>query len=139
MFNFLIKENEMKNPVLFVLISLVLSSCAVYQNNDNVGGNITVGTVQKEIKIGMNSVEVIKALGSPNIVQTDDERNEVWIYDKISTQVNASSSQAGAWFLLFSASSNESSRSSSQRTLTIIIKFDKKNKVKDFSYHTSRF
>lgn len=87
----------------------------------------------------MNSVEVIEALGSPNIVQTDDDRNEVWVYDKISTQVNRSSSKAGVWFLLLAANSSQSNSSSSQRTLTIIIKFDKNNKVKDFSYHTSRF
>jgi len=29
--------------------------------------------------------------------------------------------------------------SKSQRTLTIIIKFDEDEKVRDFAYHTSRF
>ena len=129
----------MKRIVLLFLLSVSLVSCAAYQPNENIDGNVTVGTVQKEIKIGMGSVDVIKALGSPNIVQTDDDRNEVWIYDKISTQVNSSSSKAGVWLLLFAASSNQGSSSSSQRTLTVIIKFDKNSKVKDFSYHTSRF
>jgi len=129
----------MNKLIISIILSTLLSSCAVYQPNNNIDGNVTVGTVQKEIKIGMSSIDVAKALGSPNIVQTDDDRNEVWIYDKISTQVNASSSKGGVWFLLFAASSSESSRSSSQRTLTIIIKFNKKQKVKDFSYHTSRF
>lgn len=128
-----------KVTIPLILLSLSLTSCAVYQPNENIDGNVTVGTVQKEIKLGMSSVDVIKALGSPNIVQTDDDRSEVWIYDKLSTQVNSSSSKVGAWFLLFAGSSNQASSSSSQRTLTIIIKFDKKNKVKDFSYHTSRF
>lgn len=125
--------------IIGLLLAVSLMSCAVYQPNENIDGNVTVGTVQKEIKIGMSSIDVAKALGSPNIVQTDDDRNEVWIYDKISTQVNSSSSEAGAWFLIFGGSSSQGSRSSSQRTLTIIIKFDKKHKVKDFSYHTSRF
>lgn len=129
----------MKNIIFVFFLFITLTSCAIHQQNDNIGGNITVGTVQKEIKIGMSSVEVIEALGSPNIVQTDDERNEVWIYDKISTQVNRSSTKAGVWLLLFAAGSRESSSSSSQRTLTIIIKFDKNSKVRDFSYHTSRF
>lgn len=129
----------MNKIIVSIIFSILLTSCAAYQPNENIDGNVTVGTVQKEIKIGMNSVDVIKALGSPNIVQTDDDRNEVWIYDKISTQVNASASSSGAWLLLFAAKSNQSSSSSSQRTLTIIIKFNKKQKVKDFSYHTSRF
>lgn len=135
----------MKKIIISLLLSVSLASCAIQQSNDNVDGNLTVGVVQKEIRIGMNSVDVIKALGSPNIVQTDDDRNEVWIYDKISTQVNKSSSSAGIWLLSFAtagllgAQGNQSSNSSSQRTLTIIIKLDKKSKVKDFSYHTSRF
>ena len=29
--------------------------------------------------------------------------------------------------------------STSQRTLTVIIKFDEEKKVRDFAYHTSRF
>lgn len=129
----------MKKIVMPLFLSIFLVSCAAYQPNENIDGNVTVGTVQKEIKVGMSSVDVIKALGSPNIVQTDDDRNEVWIYDKISTQINTSSSKAGVWLLLFAASSNQGSSSSSQRTLTVIIKFDKNSKVKDFSYHTSRF
>ena len=129
----------MKKILISILLLASLSSCAVYQSNENTDSNLTVGTVQKEIKLGMSSVKVIEALGSPNIVQTGENRNEVWIYDKISTQINSSSSHAGAWLLLFSANSSQSSRSSSQRTLTIIIKFDGKQKVKDFAYHTSRF
>ena len=128
----------MKKIIRSIFLFLLLTSCAVHQQN-NTDGNITAGIVQKEIKIGMSSIAVAKVLGSPNIIQSDDDRNEVWIYDKISTQVNASSSQGGVWFLLFSNNSNKFSRSSSQRTLTIIIKFNKEQKVKDFSYHTSRF
>lgn len=135
----------MKIIIMSCLLSMSLISCATYQPSSNTDENLTVGTVQKEIKLGMNSVDVIKALGSPNIVQTDDDRNEVWIYDKISTQVSKSSSSAGIWLLSFAtagllgAQGSQSSNSSSQRTLTIIIKFNKKQKVKDFSYHTSRF
>lgn len=135
----------MKNLILSFLFSITLASCATYQSSGNTDDNLTVGVVQKEIKLGMSSVNVVKALGSPNIVQTDDDRNEVWIYDKISTQVDKSSSSAGIWLLSFATAGllggqgSQSSNSSSQRTLTIIIKFNKKQKVKDFSYHTSRF
>jgi hypothetical protein len=46
---------------------------------------MTVGKVQKEIRVEMSSADVAQALGSPNIVSTDEERREVWIYDKIAT------------------------------------------------------
>jgi outer membrane protein assembly factor BamE (lipoprotein component of BamABCDE complex) len=49
------------------------------------GERLTVGTVQKEIRVGMSGAEVAAVLGSPNIVSTDEERREVWIYDKIAT------------------------------------------------------
>ena len=49
---------------------------------------ITVGKVQREIRIGMPSSQVIEALGSPNIVSTDENRLEVWVYDKMATDVS---------------------------------------------------
>ena len=103
------------------------------------GDRITVGTVQKEIKKGMSGAEVAASLGSPNIVSTDEQGREVWIYDKISTdRVQSESSGYGSLILLGYERSSGSS-STSQRTLTIIIKFDNNNKVRDFAYHTSRF
>jgi len=38
------------------------------------GQNISVGKVQREIRVGMTSVEVAETLGSPNIVTTDEQR-----------------------------------------------------------------
>ncbi|RKY23277.1 MAG: hypothetical protein DRP62_06245 [Planctomycetota bacterium] len=99
------------------------------------GDKMTVGTVQREIKVGMSSAEVAEALGSPNIVTTDEQRREVWVYDKIATDVAASK---GYWTLLL-LGQEAGSASKSQRTLTIIIKFDEDKKVRDFAYHTSRF
>ena len=101
--------------------------------------NISVGKVQREVKIGMTSAEVVEVLGSPNIVTTDEERREVWVYDKISTEIDSSSSSKGVWLVVVGASSDKNKTSTSQRTLTIIIKFDNEGKVRDFSYRTSSF
>lgn len=115
----------------------------------------TVGTVQREIRVGMSGAEVARVLGSPNIVSTDEQRREVWIYDKISTDKAYSTSAGGISALILggalvgdglvggSASpyygSSAGARSTTQRTLTIIIKFDEDQKVRDFAYYTSRF
>ena len=99
------------------------------------GDKVTVGTVQREIKVGMSSAAVAEVLGSPNVVTTDEQRREVWVYDKIATDVAAS---GGGWTLLLLGQS-AGAASKSQRTLTIIIKFDEDKKVRDFAYHTSRF
>jgi len=108
---------------------------------------VTVGTVQKEIAIGMSAADVAAVLGSPNIVTTEEERQETWIYDKISSDVTYSRSSGTIVGLIFGSSgggagvgsTSAGSSSSSQRTLTVIIKFDGNSRVRDFSYHSSRF
>ena len=132
--------------IAFILLAFLFASCATIPtslmdqlNGLQDGDKITVGTVQKEIVVGMSSTDVIVALGSPNIITTDDQRRENWVYDKIATQNFASGSQGRPSLLWFVPSESNYGSSTSQRTLTIIIKFDKTNKVRDFAYHTSRF
>jgi len=125
--------------LLFVIVCLSGCASASYQRQqvqDDKGDRITVGTVQREIGIGMSSADVIQALGSPNVVTTEADRREVWVYDKIATDEVYSQSRAGLKFLTIGTSA---ARSTSQRTLTIVIKFTHEGKVRDFSYHTSRF
>jgi outer membrane protein assembly factor BamE (lipoprotein component of BamABCDE complex) len=106
-----------------------------------------VGTVQKDIRIGMAAADVAGVLGSPNIVTSDSERRETWIYDKISTEVAESHSGGTLVGLIFGGpgggagvgTMHAGARSTSQRTLTVIVKFDDAQRVRDFSYHTSRF
>ena len=87
----------------------------------------------------MSGSEVAQALGSPNIVSTDEQGREVWIYDKISTDRVKSESSGYGTLILFGYKGSAGSSSTSQQTLTIIIKFDHDKKVRDFAYHTSRF
>lgn len=100
---------------------------------------LSVGKVQREIKVGMTGGQVAEILGSPNIVSTDENRQEVWIYDKISTEQAYSQSEGGATLILIGGANRTGARSTNQRTLTIIIKFDKTGKVRDFAYHRSSF
>ena len=132
------------NKLFFLLISLLmLSGCgAQYHKNavaDDTKNRISVGTVQREIRVGMSGADVVAVLGSPNIVTTDNQRRETWVYDKISTEIDSSSSSKGVWLVVVGASSDKNKTSTSQRTLTIIIKFDNEGKVRDFSYRTSSF
>jgi hypothetical protein len=78
-------------------------------------------------------------MGSPNVVSTDEQRREVWIYDKISTTTAYSRSEGGATILVLGAGAAAGAQSTSQRTLTVIVKFDEDKKVRDFAYHSSSF
>jgi outer membrane protein assembly factor BamE (lipoprotein component of BamABCDE complex) len=101
---------------------------------------LTVGKVQGEIKVGMPASLVAELLGSPNIVTTDDKRREVWIYDKVSTdRVDVANSSFAGIILIMGTRSSESSSSTRQRTLTIIIKYDEEKKVRDFAYNSTQF
>lgn len=135
-----------RNILLVAIIGL--AGCTGAQHyNPQADEQMTVGAVQKEIRIGMAGAQVAEVLGSPNIVSTDEDRNEVWIYDKISTQYVRADAQAGILAIGggsgvvggAGASGSQSSGATSQRTLTVIIKFDEDGLVRDFAYHTSRF
>jgi len=122
--------------IIFVLSGCASASYHRKELRDDSGERITVGTVQREVTIGMSAAEVAEKLGSPNVVTTDEERREVWLYDKIASEILYSESGAGLKFLTSGVSGG---RTTSQRTLTIVIKFDHEKKVRDFAYHTSRF
>lgn len=107
--------------------------------NDVAEQKLTVAAAQREIKIGMSGADVVAVLGSPNMVTTDAQRRETWVYDHVSTTVQSSNSGAGIWLLAFGAGTDKHSYSSNQRTLTIIVKFDENNLVRDFAYRTSAF
>ena len=122
----------------------------------NAGANrLTVGTVQREVRVGMSGAEVATVLGSPNIVTTDEKRREVWIYDKISTTQAYSTSSGGVSALILGGTlvgnglvggignaayaSADGATATTQKTLTVVIKYDEQGLVRDFAYHTSTF
>ncbi|MBM4174404.1 MAG: outer membrane protein assembly factor BamE [Ignavibacteria bacterium] len=100
---------------------------------------MTVGKVQKEIRVGMSGAQVAEALGSPNIVTKDDGGDETWVYDKIATEASYSENSSGLFIILYGSSSRSGAAATTQRTLTVVIKFDASSKVKSFSYHASKF
>lgn len=131
--------------------ALLLAACSARHHvrdvRDEEGDRLTVGTVQKEITLGMSAADVVTVLGSPNIVTTEEGRLETWVYDKISSEVAYSRSSGAIVGLIFGSSGgglgagggSSGAASTSQRTLTVVIKFDQDQKVRDFSYHSSRF
>lgn len=144
----------------FLLTALTLTSCIsgashsrdLHSEDDR---QMTIGIVQREISVGMSQASVAEALGSPNIVTKDEQGDETWVYDKIATEASYSRSRGGVSAaaagggtpgssLILGILTGDYSRSagafaSSQRTLTVVIHFSNVSRVKNFSYHTSRF
>ena len=136
---------------LLLSAAFVLPACSATQHRAEVAEDaaerVTVGTVQREIRVGMPSAEVAAILGAPNIVSTDGDQREVWIWDKVSSEVAYSRSSGVAAGLVIGSSGGGAGVGSkdagasraSQRTLTVIVKFDEAGLVRDFSYRTSSF
>ena len=149
-------------PLAGLIALVAVGGCqSAQQHAENVeaanadANRLTVGTVQREIRVGMSGGEVASVLGSPNIVTTDEERREVWLYDRISTSHAYSTSSGGVSALILGAvigggagggglgtggySAGAGASATTQKTLTVVIKFDKQGLVRDFAYHTSTF
>ncbi len=123
----------------------------------------TLGLFQASIREGMSQGDVAAAVGSPNIVTQDAEGNDTWIYDKISTETSYSDSSqskntstgvgGGALGVIGSvlggalggvsqsqgSSSDTGAASQIQKTLTVVIKFDKNRQVSQVRYQSSSF
>ncbi len=137
------KSTLISSLLFLVLLSGCMTAPQHKQSlNSTKEREMTVGIVQKEIRVGMSQVDVAAALGSPNIVTRDSEGKEAWIYDKIATEASYSESRTGTGLLLalvWRSSKKAGAASTTQKTLTVIIKFDKNNAVESFSYHASKF
>ena len=124
---------------------------------------MTLGLVQSSIKEGMSQADVASVLGSPNIVTQDKDGNDTWIYDKISTETSHSGSAQGQASSVGASvlggvlggvagvgggvgvssgkasASSAGARSQTQRTLTVVIKFDANHLVSSVKSQSSSF
>lgn len=131
--------------IFAIALALGISSCTV-----TLGGSysaqsgsqekqITVGTLQKELRQGMSGAEVIEALGSPNIITRDQNGYETWVYDRIASEARYSESANVLFLVLFAQGSSSSTATVTQKTLTVVIKMNEQGKVDSFAYHASKF
>jgi outer membrane protein assembly factor BamE (lipoprotein component of BamABCDE complex) len=132
-----------------IILSLILSACSTQYHKEQVedkNSKLTLGNVQKNIKVGMSGADVARVMGSPNVVTKDGDNAEVWIYDKISTETaNSNSSLLGVGGVLGGSAGvgglgtySGSASSQNQKTLTVVIKFDN-NIVTKVDYNASSF
>ena len=134
----------MKSALFLLTTMLALLGCTAEQHAQQVNAarerdRLTLGTVQREVRVGMSGADVAAVLGAPNIVTTDEQRRETWVYDRIATERVSSASSAYGTLLIAGGASSTGASQTSQRTLTVIIRFDGSSRVRDFSYRSSSF
>jgi len=150
----------MKKLLVLAVALLTLTACttaaehaaSLHSAQDS---KITAGIVQREIHRGMSQDQVAKALGAPNIVSRDADGRESWIYDKVATEASYSNSRGGAGGLAGVAGdvgsvlllgmgggtyeSQTGASAQTQRTLTVVIKYDQRQLVDNATFHSSSF
>lgn len=126
-------------PLMFTLT--LLSSCQKsYEPVPTpVERQFTLGVAQREISQGMSQGDVATVLGSPNIVTKDKCGLETWVYDKIASEASYKQSSSGICLILIGGSSSQGYARTSQKTLTIVIKYNSDQLVESVSYHASQF
>lgn len=121
-----------KTLVLMMVLSLGFVSCARDEAADS---NLTAGMTKKFIKPGETTqTEVLEIFGPPNLV-TSKSGKEVWTYDRISQEVT--SSQGYLTIILAGYSKNK--RSSSSRSVMLMIYFNKRETVSDYKLHVAKY
>lgn len=130
-----LRTGLMLGTAMLAMTGCSLSLHSVSPPPDPAEKRLTVGTVQREIRKGMAASAVAEALGSPNIVTTDEQGREVWIYDRVATE---RVHELGYASLVLVGYSREAG-AVTQRSLTVIVKFDGDKRVRDYAYHASRF
>ena len=98
--------------------------------------NLTPGVVKSAVKKGVTSqTEILQLIGSPNIISKNKEGEEVWTYSRQS--FDAESGSFGGGLFLFGG--GKAFSSSASASFDLIITFDSRNIVKDYSLVSSQF
>jgi outer membrane protein assembly factor BamE (lipoprotein component of BamABCDE complex) len=128
--------------VAALAVGFGLAGCATPKPGpvDQRNSVLTQGNVQLNLHVGSTTkAQVLEVFGSPNITTRDGDGQEVWSYQRHAT-VSQSSANSSYWTIFLTGDSRSAAGfSSTQRTITLIIKFDKNDVVSDFRSRTSDF
>ncbi len=120
--------------ILFTLLTLI--SCGSYKYGANAEptqkSNLTFGVVKSKIQKGETTQdEILQIFGSPNLITKNKSNDEVWSYNKMSVQEKAGRTH---FFV-----GQKASESTSSQSFDLILTFDDKDVVKDYSVISSSF
>lgn len=103
------------------------SSLAVIPQRQQEVSKITLGGIQSNLKKGASSAQVIEVLGSPNLVTSNKDGTETWVYDKVSTETEVAIGHSSAV------------TTKSSRTMLVVIKFNLANQIEDLKYRQTSY
>ena len=128
------KKCDFFRQIAFVIAFFSIASCTSLQAPQK--SNLTPGIVKTKIQKGVTSqAEIVGLIGAPNIITKNRDGDEVWTYSRQS--FDSESGGFGGGLLFFGGSKAFSSASSN--SFDLIITFDDKSIVKNYSVVSSQF
>lgn len=124
--------NFMKISLATLLLSLFLAVPCFSEE-------FTLGMVQQSIHTGMAQADVVSCLGSPNMVTKGYEGCETWVYDKISQSTSEHYNKKWYWLLFKGGRKGCKTTETSQKSITVVMNFDKNCCLESFFYKTSNY
>ena len=139
----------------FGIAVLLLASTPAFAGDGAAAGaketQLTLGAIQRSIKQGMSSAEVIEAAGSPNLVSRGRNGKESWVWDRFATEsseqgisagggaIGSASGGGGGILGALGIHGSKRKATTSQRTLMLVVTFGADGMVESFSYRSSKF
>ncbi|MDA8957908.1 outer membrane protein assembly factor BamE [Gammaproteobacteria bacterium] len=90
------------------------------------------------LSVGDDQTQVIKVLGTPNIITKNKIGNESWVYDKVSNQYEFVQNNNSREFF-FQKPDQRSKGASTSKTFIVVIDFNDKSLIKDISYRFTQY
>ena len=98
---------------------------------------ISIASAQT-LKVGDSTTEIIKILGTPNIITKNKDGNESWVYDRVSDQYEFVQSDSKGSYV-FSNPTRTIKSASAKKTFIVVIDFDKNSLISAISYRFTQF
>lgn len=127
----------------FFIVTLLLSGCGpttptplIQETRESVE-RISVASAQK-LSIGDSATNVIKVLGSPNIITKSKDGHESWVYDRVSEQYELLQTSETDGFI-FTTKTEKTKSASATKTFIVVIDFDDQNLIANVAYRFTQF
>lgn len=132
---------------LFILTFLLLSSCASQKKDEGKIKQFTKAEIEKYLVVKKSTkADVIKALGSPEMINSLSDKSEQWVYSKSSLDYEGQRGSIGAGVVSFVSSSivgfdlghSSTKASLNSQSKTLEVSFNSKGILKDYSFSHSK-
>lgn len=130
--NYVMKKSTISLCIFYIFVFVSCNSYKYGAEESAQKSNLTFGTVKSKIIKGETTqAEILQLFGNPNLTTKNKSNNEVWSYNKMAV-VNKGGNSS---FI----DGSRASVSSSSQSFDLIITFDDKDIVLDYSVVSSSF